>query len=257
MNDLQQAARIGISLMDLTTLNDNDTDQKVIQLCHNAKTLAGNTAAVCIYPRFIPIARKTLQAMGTMDIKIATVTNFPHGNDDLLIALAETKAAVAYGADEVDVVFPYNALIAGNEQIGFDIVAGCKAICGEHVLLKVIIESGELKTETLITLASKISIDAGADFIKTSTGKVPVNATLEATKWMLEAIKASTKNVGFKAAGGVKDAQVANDYLQLAEQIMGADWVNASHFRFGASSLLINLLATLNLIDEAEVTASY
>lgn len=105
MSDLQQAARIGISLMDLTTLNDNDTDQKVIQLCHDAKTLAGNTAAVCIYPRFIPIARKTLQAIGALDIKIATVTNFPHGNDDLNIALAETKAAVAYGADEVDVFF--------------------------------------------------------------------------------------------------------------------------------------------------------
>lgn len=147
--------------------------------------------------------------------------------------------------------------MAGNEQIGFDIVAACKAICGEHVLLKVIIESGELKTEALIKLASKISIDAGTDFIKTSTGKVPVNATLEATKWMLEAIKVSTKNVGFKAAGGVKDAQVANDYLQLAEQVMGLGWVNVDHFRFGASSLLVNLLTTLDLSDQAEITSSY
>jgi deoxyribose-phosphate aldolase len=247
MSDLQETARLAITLMDLTTLNEDDTDQKVIQLCHNATTQAGNTAAVCIYPRFIPIARKTLNEMGATDIKIATVTNFPHGNDDLEIAFAETKAAVAYGADEVDVVFPYQALINGNEQVGFDLVAGCKAICGDTVLLKVIIESGELKTDALISLASQISINAGADFIKTSTGKVPVNATLASAKLMLEAIKTSGKSVGFKAAGGVKNAQVAGDYIQLAQDIMGENWVDAAHFRFGASSLLGSLLAELDL----------
>ena len=254
MSNLKETARLAITLMDLTTLNDDDTDQKVIQLCRNAKTQSGNTAAVCIYPRFIPIARKTLKEMGATDVKIATVTNFPHGNDDLEIAFAETKAAVAYGADEVDVVFPYQALIKGNEQVGFDLVAGCKAICGEQVLLKVIIESGELKTDALISLASKISIDAGADFIKTSTGKVPVNATLEASKLMLEAIKVSGKSVGFKAAGGVKNAQVAGDYIQLAQSIMGDDWVNPAHFRFGASSLLGSLLSELDLANNNPAT---
>ena len=258
MSNLKETARLAITLMDLTTLNDDDTDQKVIQLCRNAKTQSGNTAAVCIYPRFIPIARKTLKEMGATDVKIATVTNFPHGNDDLDIACAETKAAVAYGADEVDVVFPYQALIKGNEQIGFDLVAGCKAICGEDVVLKVIIESGELKTDKLISLASKISIDAGADFIKTSTGKVPVNATLEASKTMLEAIKESGKPVGFKAAGGVKNAQVAGDYIQLARNIMGDNWVNSAHFRFGASSLLGSLLSELGITDDAvENTGGY
>ncbi|TEW53707.1 deoxyribose-phosphate aldolase [Psychromonas sp. RZ22] len=257
MSDLEQAACLAISLMDLTTLNDDDTDQKVIQLCLNAKTPVGNTAAVCIYPRFIPIARKTLDKIGATSVKIATVTNFPHGHDDLNIALAETRAAVAYGADEVDVVFPYQALIEGEQQIGFDIVAGCKEICGDNVLLKVIIETGELKTDALITLASEISIKAGADFIKTSTGKVAVNATLEATKLMLEAIKASGKNVGFKAAGGVKDVHVANDYLELARIVMGEDWVNTEHFRFGASSLLTSLLAELHLGERPEHTGEY
>lgn len=257
MSDLQKAASLAITLMDLTTLNDDDTDQKVIQLCHNAKTQAGNTAAVCIYPRFIPIARKTLKEIGATDVKIATVTNFPHGNDDAEIAFAETKAAVAYGADEVDVVFPYKALIAGNEKIGAEIVAGCKAICGDSVLLKVIIETGELKTDALITLASKICIEAGADFIKTSTGKVPVNATLEATKLMLEAIKSSGKQVGFKAAGGVKNAQVASDYIELARDVMGSNWVNADNFRFGASSLLTSLLSELNLADKPAETGGY
>lgn len=257
MSDLQKAASLAITLMDLTTLNDDDTYQKVIQLCHNAKSQAGNTAAVCIYPRFIPIARKTLKAIAATDVKIATVTNFPHGGDDLDIAFAETKAAVAYGADEVDVVFPYQALIAGNEQIGTELVAGCKAICGDTVLLKVIIETGELKTDALITLASKICIEAGADFIKTSTGKVPVNATPEATKLMLEAIKASGKKVGFKAAGGVKNARVASEYMQIARDIMGDNWVNPDNFRFGASSLLASLLSELNLADKPTETGGY
>lgn len=256
MSDLQQASRQAIHLMDLTTLNDNDTDQNVIDLCAKAQTAAGNTAAVCIYPRFIPIARKTLQAQNTADIKIATVTNFPHGNDDIDIAVAETKAAVAYGADEVDLVFPYKALIAGNAVVGEQMVKACRAVCGDLVTLKVIIESGELQSAELIEQASLICIDAGADFIKTSTGKVPVNATLEATKVMLEAIKKSGKDVGFKAAGGVKDASAANDYMQLARDVMGNDWVNTKHFRFGASSLLTSLLTELNLTDSNVTTKS-
>ena len=257
MSDLQRASRQGIQLMDLTTLNDDDTDQKVIQLCNDAQSAAGNTAAVCIYPRFIPIARKTLRAQNTPYIKIATVTNFPHGNDDLDIALAETRAAVAYGADEVDVVFPYRALMAGNSDIGSNMIKGCREICGDRVTLKVIIESGVLQTEALIKQASQISIDAGADFIKTSTGKVAINATLEAAEIMLKTIKESGRDVGFKAAGGVKDAQTTFDYLQLARDIMGEDWVNTQHFRFGASSLLVSLLSELNLTDKKSQSGAY
>ncbi len=244
MTDFQQLCRQAIGLMDLTTLNDDDTAQKVIQLCHDAHTAAGDTAAVCIYPRFIPIARKTLREQHTPHIKIATVTNFPHGNSDIEIAIAETRAAVAYGADEVDVVFPYRALMSGDQLNGAEMIKACREICGSGVKLKVIIESGELKTAELIKLASEISISAGADFIKTSTGKVPVNATLEAAQVMLQIIKDSGRSdIGFKAAGGVKDAQAAEEYMQLAQQIMGDNWLNAEHFRFGASSLLSSLLA--------------
>ena len=245
MPDLQQAAQRALQLMDLTTLNDNDTDASVIALCHQAKSPAGHTAAVCVYPRFVPVARKTLKEIGAVDIKIATVTNFPHGNDDIGIAVAETKAAVAYGADEVDVVFPYRALMAGNQEIGFELVKACKAACGDDVMLKVIIESGELKTPELIRAASEIAIAAGADFIKTSTGKVAVNATPEAAKIMLEVIKEKNPAIGFKAAGGVKNAQQAADYLALAESVLGENWVSAKTFRFGASSLLGSLLQTL------------
>ena len=247
MSDLKTAALRALKLMDLTTLNDDDTDAKVIELCKNAKTVVGNTAAVCIYPRFIPVAKKQLREQGTPEVRIATVTNFPHGNDDIEIAVAETKAAVAYGADEVDVVFPYRALMAGNAEVGFELVKQCKAACGDNVLLKVIIETGELKTEALIKQASEISINAGADFIKTSTGKVPVNATPEYAQIMLNVIKdmGVEKTVGFKPAGGVRTAEDAQQYLAMADEILGADWADSRHYRFGASSLLANLLHTL------------
>ncbi|MFJ5470259.1 deoxyribose-phosphate aldolase [Pectobacterium carotovorum] len=248
MTKLTTAAQRALALMDLTTLNEDDTDEKVTALCRQANSPAGKTAAICIYPRFIPLAKKILREQGTPDIRIATVTNFPHGNDDVGIAVAETKAAIAYGADEVDVVFPYRALIAGNAQIGFELVQACKAVCQDaHVLLKVIIETGELKQEARIRQASEIAIDAGADFIKTSTGKVPVNATPESAAIMLKAIrdKGVGERVGFKAAGGVRNAEDAAIYLQLADDIMGAEWATAQHFRFGASSLLASLLTTL------------
>ena len=256
---LKDSAKTALSLMDLTTLNDNDTDEKVIALCQQANTAFGTPAAVCVYPRFVPIARKALKEAGIPQVKIATVTNFPHGNDDIDIAVAETKAAVAYGADEVDVVFPYRALMAGNEEVGFELVKQCKAVCfAQNVALKVIIESGELKTEALIRKASEISIQAGADFIKTSTGKVPVNATLESARIMLETIRDlnAADKVGFKAAGGVKTSEEAEQYLALTAEILGKDWINPAHFRFGASSLLANLLATLN-DQQAKVVAGY
>ena len=255
MTDLQKTAQEAIGLMDLTTLNEDDTEQKVIDLCHQAKSLAGDTAAVCIYPKFIEIAHKTLRAQDRNDIKVATVTNFPHGDSDIKRAVFETEDAIASGADEVDVVFPYKALIDGDETIGYELVKACKKACGD-VLLKVIIESGELKTPELISRASEISIYAGADFIKTSTGKVAVNATLEAARIMLNVIKEKNPNVGFKAAGGVKDAQTAKAYLDLAREILGDDWVSPAHFRFGASSLLNNLLAELEL-SEDEHTEGY
>ncbi|PSW18934.1 deoxyribose-phosphate aldolase [Photobacterium sanctipauli] len=252
MSDLKAAALRALQLMDLTTLNEDDTDAKVIELCKNAKTAVGNTAAVCIYPRFIPVAKKQLREQGTPEVRIATVTNFPHGNDDIEIAVAETKAAVAYGADEVDVVFPYRALMAGNEEVGFELVKQCKEACGD-ILLKVIIETGELKTEALIKKASELSIKAGADFIKTSTGKVPVNATPEYAEIMLNVIKDMdvAKTVGFKPAGGVRTAEDAQQYLDMADRILGAEWADNMHYRFGASSLLANLLHTLGEGEKA------
>ncbi len=248
MNELAIAARRALSLMDLTSLNEDDTDDKVAALCRQAQSPAGNTAAVCIYPRFVPAARRALQRQGSPDIRIAAVANFPHGNDDIDIALAQTRAAIAYGADEVDVVFPYRALMSGDGQRGFDLVSRCKTLCADsRALLKVILETGELRRGELIRRAAEIAIDAGADFIKTSTGKVPVNATLDSVEIMLSVIrdKGVGEQVGIKPAGGVRTAAQAASYLALADGIMGPDWADARHFRFGASSLLTSLLQVL------------
>ena len=256
-----QTAKLAISLMDLTSLTDQETSRDIENLCQKAKSPSGNTAAICICPRFIPLAKKILLQQGTPQIKIATVVNFPHGNDDIAIAVAETKAAVAYGADEVDVVFPYKALIAGDINVGLELIEACKHVCQKKVLLKVIIETGELKTPKLIKLASEVAIRAGADFIKTSTGKVAVNATPAAAKVMLEVIKSTnSENVdtGFKAAGGVKHIADALIYLTLAKDILGDNWTTSDHFRFGASSLLSNLLLTLGSTDaEDESSIGY
>ncbi|WP_257292287.1 deoxyribose-phosphate aldolase [Endozoicomonas sp. ONNA1] len=253
MNDLTASSRLALKLMDLTSLNDNDTPDVIIDLCQKAKTPAGNIAAVCIYPRFVPIAKKTLKELDLNDVTVATVSNFPEGGDDIELAVTETRAAVVYGADEVDVVFPYRAFMAGEEAAGVELVRRCKEVCANKVVLKVIIETGELKDPALIRRASDICIEAGADFIKTSTGKVPVNATLESARIVLEAIRDSGKqNVGFKPSGGIRTAQDAAEHLKIAADIMGQKWIDRNHYRFGASSLLGGLLLALGLKEQED-----
>ncbi|GKX62034.1 deoxyribose-phosphate aldolase [Pragia fontium] len=256
MHNLKATAQQALNLMDLTSLNANDTRTVINQLCHNANTAYGHPAAVCVYPAFIADARQALAQQGISAVKIATVTNFPHGADNIELAEQETRAAIAAGADEVDVVFPWRALQTGNGQIGYDLVVACKAVCGDK-LLKVIIESGELKTPELIRQASEIAIDAGADFIKTSTGKVTVNATPQAAQIMLSVIAEKGGRCGFKAAGGVRSAEEARVYLSIAADLLGEAWITPAHFRFGASSLLTSLLATLDGQRSTVSTAAY
>ncbi|SET30188.1 deoxyribose-phosphate aldolase [Thalassotalea agarivorans] len=256
MNDTNYA-QLGIALMDLTSLTDNESVEDIITLCKQAKSAAGNTAAICIYPRYIPYARKQLFAQETPHINIATVINFPHGNDDIDIAVAEAKAAIAYGADEIDLVFPYKAFIAGNTKLASEMISAVKGACKGNALLKVILETGELSSPTLIKSASELAIDAGADFIKTSTGKVATNATLEAAEIMLQVIAEKNTSVGFKPAGGVKNLEDTKAYLSLASRILGEEWITAAHFRFGASSLLNNLLISLGHDLDAPEQGAY
>lgn len=245
MTELQQAARQALALMDYTSLNKDDSDATIEALCQQAKTPAGTPAAVCVYPAFVVTARRALKAHGLEGIvKVATVTNFPHGGDDIMAAARETRSAAASGADEVDVVFPWRALVAGDEETGRELVAACKQAAGE-ARLKVILETGELKDPALIRRASELALEEGADFLKTSTGKVAVNATLEAAEILLTAIRDSGRDAGVKVAGGIRTVEDALAYLQLAERLMGVAWISPAHFRFGASRLLGNLLQTL------------
>jgi deoxyribose-phosphate aldolase len=251
-NALAEAALRALHLIDLTALNDDDTPDSIRALATAADTPVGTPAALCVYAQFVQTAREALAARG-LALPIATVTNFPGGEPAPEAAAAETTEAVRRGADEVDVVFPYRALMAGSEAVGRKLVELCRAAAGDMVL-KVIVESGELKDPALIRRASEISIAAGAQFIKTSTGKVPVNATLAAAETMIQTIRDSRSHVGFKAAGGVRTAQDAAAYLAIADRIMGPGWASPATFRFGASSLLGNLLTTLG--HDADSTRS-
>ena len=233
-----------LQLIDLTTLNNNDSYDTIKSLCNRSITPFGNVAAICIYSHFIEYAKKIYQDLGE-NIKIATVVNFPYAMIDFELIKNEVYLAINRGVDEIDLVFPYHALMAGDADIGFNIVKGVRHIC-KNIVLKVIIESGELKTSELIYQASKIAISAGCDFIKTSTGKVPVNATIDAVKVMLSAISDTNKECGIKVAGGVKNVEDAIGYYNLVKECMGESWINFNTFRFGTSSLLDNLINYLN-----------
>ncbi|WP_395480127.1 deoxyribose-phosphate aldolase [Candidatus Curculioniphilus buchneri] len=249
MNNLTFTAQRVLRFLDLTRLNDNDNEQEIISLCRKAQNIAGNTAAICIYPYFIPIARKILDLQNNTSIRIATVTNFPHGRHKLTIAIQEICSAIAYGANEIDMVFPYQSLIAGNENIGFTMVKEASELCqNKHVLLKVIIECGELQHANLIRCATNIVIAGGANFIKTSTGKTPINATLTNAEIILKTIieQNAEKRVGLKVSGGIRTVQEATAYLDLTDKIMGVNWINLQNFRIGASSLLDDILRIIN-----------
>lgn len=241
--ELKQIAQKSIGLLDLTNLEDDCTSSDIEDLCKRAQTEFGTTAAICIWPKFIEQATKLLKGTG---IKVATVVNFPHGGTDTNSVETEARQAVEAGVDEVDLVFPYRAFINGEIDLAADQILTIRQVCLSPVKLKVILETGELGSDDAISRASLMAIDRGADFIKTSTGKMPVSATLGAARIMLEAIKLSKEPVGFKPAGGIKTTQDAVDYLTLANDIMGNEWANENKFRFGASSLLNNLLATLH-----------
>jgi deoxyribose-phosphate aldolase len=228
--------------LDLTNL-ENDCDEAAIaDLCARAQTPHGSAAAVCIWPRFVAQAKQILDRTG---IRVATVVNFPSGDAAPAAAAEEARSALADGADEIDMVVPWRALKAGDADAVTEAVRAVKAACG-GATLKAILETGELADAALIGLAAERALDGGADFLKTSTGKVAVNATPEAAEIMLDAIARHGGGAGFKAAGGVRTVADAGVYLGLADRIMGKGWAGPKHFRFGASGLLAALLATLD-----------
>lgn len=235
-------AQRALGLVDLTDLNDDSNEAAIDDLCARAQTSFGPVAAICIWPRLIAHAKQQLIGAG---IPIATVVNFPGGTDSVARVTADTLQAVADGADEIDLVIPYRALLAGDMDAVVTMVEAIRSATSGKALLKTILETGELKDPKLMRSASDLAIAGGADFIKTSTGKVAVNATLESAQIMLQAIADSGKSVGFKPAGGIKTTEDCGAYLDLADGILGKDWATSKTFRFGASSVLGDLLAAL------------
>ncbi|GGS92650.1 2-deoxyribose-5-phosphate aldolase [Streptomyces griseoviridis] len=244
------ALDLAISMVDLTTLEGADTPGKVRALGAKAvrpdpaDRATPSTAAVCVYPDMVPAAKEAVAGSG---VKVASVaTAFPAGRASLAVKLADVREAVAAGADEVDMVIDRGAFLAGRYLKVYEEITAVKEACGTDARLKVIFETGELSTYDNIRRASWLGMLAGADFIKTSTGKVAVNATPANTLLMLEAVRdfraATGVQVGVKPAGGIRTAKDAVKFLVLVNETAGADWLDNHWFRFGASSLLNDLL---------------
>ena len=244
-----EALKMAMSMCDLTTLEAKDTPGKVKQMCRKAISPLESmsdipaVAAVCVYPNMIAIAKK---ALGDSGVKVASVaTAFPSGMSNQKFKIEETKWAVAQGADEIDMVISRGKFLAGEYAFVADEIAAVKEACGD-AHLKVILETGELSTLDNVRKASDIAMDAGADFIKTSTGKIQPAATLPVTLVMLEAIRdyyyRTGKMIGMKPAGGIATSKLALQYLVMVKETLGAAWLSPDWFRFGASALVNDLL---------------
>jgi deoxyribose-phosphate aldolase len=244
-----QALYLALSMIDLTTLEGKDSEGKVKQLCYKASHLHYKhpglpyVAAICVYPTMVPIAKKELEGTG---INVASVaTAFPSGMADINAKLDEVKSVVDAGADEVDMVISRGRFLNGDYNYVSDEISQVKDACGK-AHLKVILETGELVTLDNVQLASDIAMEAGADFIKTSTGKVSPAATPPVVLTMLEAIRdfqiKTGKKIGMKPAGGISTAKQAIQYLVMIKETLGDDWLSPNLFRFGASSLANDIL---------------
>jgi deoxyribose-phosphate aldolase len=229
-------ARRVVGLVDLTSLRGGETREEIEALCCRAREVG--TAAVCIYPDQLRAARSALAGSA---VRLATVANFPHGGDDIAAVVAEVEAAVTGGADEVDIVAPLDAIMEGDVGLVGELVEAARDAAGARIVLKLILETGVLQEPQRITAAARAAVMAGIDFLKTSTGKTPVSATLEAATLLLEVIEEAGGRVGFKAAGGIRTANDAAGYLLLADELLGPGWATPERFRFGASALLDDL----------------
>ena len=247
-----EGLKLALSMIDLTTLEGKDTEGKVRQLCykamhpHDALQNIPTVAAICVYPTYVGIAKKALQGS---NIQVASVaTAFPSGQSNLEAKLSDTKFAVDQGADEIDMVISRGQFLSGNYQFVFDEIAAIKEACGK-AHLKVILETGEIDTLDNVRKASEIAMYAGADFIKTSTGKIQPAATLQVTYVMLDAIKdfylKTGKIIGMKPAGGISTSKIALQYLVMLNEVLGEKWMTKKYFRFGASSLTNDILMQL------------
>ena len=237
--DEKQALSFALSCIDLTSLNGSDTDAEIVDLCNkSSKYFTIKPAAVCVYPVFVKLAKERLEFS---DVRVASVAGgFPSGQTPIEIKLQEVQYALQQGADEIDMVISRGKFLEKKYDIVSREIEKIRSIC-KDVKLKVILETGELQTVENITIASELAINAGADFIKTSTGKIAVNSTPEAFICMLLAIKSHYEKtgiqIGIKPAGGISDIETTLLYIKLLEGVLGEKWLNKNYFRVGASRL--------------------
>ena len=244
LGDPQASARLALSCLDLTSLNELDTEADIATLCTRAQSRFGSVAAVCVWPRLAAFARKQLPA----HIAVAAVANFPDGSADIERAVRETGEIVQSGAQEVDLVLPYAQLLLGNDAAVAALLEAVRK-ASQGLRLKVILETGALLGGAHILRASRLSLAAGADFLKTSTGKTNISATPEAARVMLGAIAAdldAASRVGFKPSGGIRSVADAAVYIALVDEILGAAALTPQRFRIGASSVLADIEAVLS-----------
>lgn len=244
------AARRVLACLDLTRLDEADTIARMLAFADSAATPYGEPAALCVYPEFVHGVRARLDARGLKQVPVATVVNFPDGSADAQRVKRETQRALAVGASEIDLVLPYGALLDGDCAAVTRVVDECRRVCGDGIVLKVILETGALALPDAIARAANIAIDAGADFLKTSTGKGPQGATPAAVRVMLDAIVGARAACGIKISGGVRTLDEATRYLEMTASALGEAAITRERFRIGASSLLAELLAVLSRADE-------
>ncbi|NDV86261.1 deoxyribose-phosphate aldolase [Aurantimonas aggregata] len=245
------AARALIACLDLTNLNDDCTEADIAALCKRAETPQGRVAAICIWPRFVALAR----SLAAPELRIATVVNFPHGSDDPERTAKDAAAALSDGADEIDMVIDYRRLADTPGHVERQVRTVKQAVGPK--LLKAILETGELATPDLIAQAAQEALAGGADFLKTSTGKTARHASLEAATIMLQAIAAHGGTVGLKASGGIRSFEDARSYRDLVEEFCGTGWAGPEHFRIGASAVLGDFLAVAGGTARATHKATY
>lgn len=259
----QRHAGRALRCLDLTSLNVDDTPEHIDALCDRALEPAPGVdihpAAVCIYPRFVSQARARLEGTG---ISIAAVANFPLGTAPISRVVDEVERALADGANEIDVVFPFRAYLAGDHSGPAELVKRMAVLChrGRSATLKVILETGVLHETSMIKACARLAVANGADFLKTSTGKLEPAATVEAAQALLEvivAMRGPDQHIGLKVAGGVKTVAEASVYLDLADQFFAPDGANPSNFRFGASGLLNDIVAVLGGSHETQLSSEY
>jgi deoxyribose-phosphate aldolase len=235
--------RLAIGLIDLTDLSDDHSPDGIDELCRRARE--HSTAAVCVWPEFVRRCAELLDGSG---VRVATVVNFPSGDEPVDAIVAAADSALADGADDIDLVLPYRTFLDGDADRPGRVVGAIASLVEPPKLLKVILESGAYPGPESVAAAAHLAIANGADFVKTSTGKLPAGASLDAARAMLGEIRVAAEGgrmVGLKPSGGIRSVDDAMDYLDLAEELMGHEWVSAETFRFGASGLLDALLAEL------------